>query len=59
MRILTQESQIGEIFAESSRAKPNIMLLGHQDWLDELVKQARGEEVEETNLEAVGFRVGE
>lgn len=54
VRILTQESQIGGVFAEWSEAKPNKMLLGHQDWLDGLVKCARGEKVSETNLGSVG-----
>lgn len=54
VRVLTQESQIGKVFAEWSEAKPNKMLLGHQDWLDGLVKAARGREVGETNLGSVG-----
>ena len=32
VRILTQESQIGKPAAELAGAKPNKMLLGHQDW---------------------------
>ncbi|KAK2614939.1 hypothetical protein N8I77_001728 [Diaporthe amygdali] len=55
VRILTQESQVGQIFREWSEAKPNKMLLGHQDWLDGLVKAARGQQVDETNLKSVGF----
>ncbi|KAL1846682.1 hypothetical protein Daus18300_014170 [Diaporthe australafricana] len=55
VRILTQESQIGPVFQEWAAAKPNKMLLGHQDWLDGLVKAARGEQVDETNLKSVGF----
>jgi hypothetical protein len=35
VRILTQESQIGDVFAEWEAQKPNKMLLGHQDWLGE------------------------
>lgn len=54
VRVLTQESQIGKVFAEWSEAKPNKMLLGHQDWLDGLVKSARGRKVDETNLGSVG-----
>ncbi|CAN8101927.1 unnamed protein product [Discula destructiva] len=54
VRILTQESQIGQVFADWSEAKPNRMLLGHQDWLDGLIKAARGREVDETNLGSVG-----
>lgn len=54
VRILTQESQIGKVFADWSEAKPNKMLLGHQDWLDGLVKSARGAKVDETNLGSVG-----
>ena len=52
VRILTQESQIGKPAAELREKKPNRMLLGHQDWLDGLVKAARGEELKgrETNL---------
>lgn len=55
VRILTQESQIGEPSKELSEAKPNKMLLGHQDWLDGLVKAARGKGSGETNLGAVGM----
>ena len=57
VRVLTQESQIGKPAAQLARAKPNTMLLGHQDWLDGLVKAARGQEVklEETNLKAAGL----
>lgn len=55
VRILTQESQIGSIFREWAGAVPNKMLLGHQDWLDGVVKAARGQEVNETNLKSVGF----
>lgn len=33
------------------------MLLGHQDWLDGLVRKVRGEGVGVTNLERVGFPV--
>jgi hypothetical protein len=33
------------------------VVLGHQDWLDGLVKAARGEEVGKTNLEAIDFPV--
>lgn len=58
VRILTQESQIGEVFAEWEAQKPNKMLLGHQDWLDGLITKASGKEVGETNLEAVGFMKG-
>lgn len=38
VRILTQESQIGKPAAELATTKPNPMLLGHQNWLDGLVK---------------------
>lgn len=54
VRILTQESQIGAPFAEMSEDKPNKMLLGHQDWLDGLVKAARGQSIGATNLGSVG-----
>ncbi|KAJ4341302.1 hypothetical protein N0V95_007250 [Ascochyta clinopodiicola] len=57
VRVLTQESQIGPVFAEWSVQKPNKMLLGHQDWLDGLVSKIRGEEIGETNLEKIGFPV--
>ncbi|KAJ4342628.1 hypothetical protein N0V87_000837 [Didymella glomerata] len=57
VRVLTQESQIGPVFKEWSEQKPNKMLLGHQDWLDGLVSKVRGEKIEETNLERVGFPV--
>ena len=50
VRILTQESQIGKPAAELREKKPNRMLLGHQDWLDGLVKAARGEKIGQTNL---------
>jgi hypothetical protein len=57
VRVLTQESQIGKPAAELGKAKPNKMLLGHQDWLDGLVKAARGQkiELEDTNLKAAGL----
>jgi FKBP-type peptidyl-prolyl cis-trans isomerase 2 len=55
VRILTQESQIGDVFEEMEAKKPNLMLLGHQDWLDGLITAASGKEIGETNLEAVGF----
>lgn len=54
IRVLTQESQIGDAFVEMGAKKPNIMLLGHQDWLDGLVKAARGQKVDATNLGRVG-----
>lgn len=55
VRILTQESQKGKPAAEMSTAKPNKMLLGHQDWLDGLVWAARGNEgkLNTTNLGSV------
>lgn len=52
VRVLTQESQLGKPAEELREKKPNRMLLGHQDWLDGLVKAARGERVGETNLGA-------
>lgn len=56
VRILTQESQIGKPAAALAGQKPNVMLLGHQDWLDGLVAAARGQQVvkEETNLAKAG-----
>lgn len=41
IRILTQESQIGNPAKELHLAKPNPMLNGHQDWLDGLVQAAQ------------------
>ena len=57
VRILTQESQIGKPAGELAGKRPNVMLLGHQDWLDGLVAKARGVEVvkEETNLAKTGL----
>ncbi|QIX01366.1 hypothetical protein AMS68_006883 [Peltaster fructicola] len=55
VRILTQESQTGKPAAELSTAKPNKMLLGHQDWLDGLVNAAKGGKVKETNLSSAGL----
>lgn len=54
VRVLTQESQIGLPFVVMRKSKPNKMLLGHQDWLDGLLKAARGQKVAETNLGSVG-----
>ncbi|KAF2482528.1 hypothetical protein BDY17DRAFT_298677 [Neohortaea acidophila] len=53
VRILTQESQIGKPCAALAEARPNKMLLGHQDWLDGLVAAARGQKLKETNLGSV------
>jgi hypothetical protein len=36
VRILTQESQKGEAAQELAKKKPNVMINGHQDWLDGL-----------------------
>lgn len=57
VRILTQESQIGRPAAKIARERPNVMLLGHQDWVEGLIRKARGEEVvkEETNLARTGL----
>jgi hypothetical protein len=41
VRVLTQESQIGQPGKEMAVAKPNPMLNAHQDWLDGLVRTAR------------------
>jgi hypothetical protein len=38
VRILTQEAQIGKPAAELATARPNPMLLGHQDWLNGLAE---------------------
>ena len=53
VRILTQESQIGQPAAEMGQKKPNLMLMGHQDWLDGLVAAARGQKLEKTNLQSL------
>lgn len=54
VRVLTQESQIGGVFVQFAAEKPNKMLLGHQDWLEGLLRAARGEETTNTNLGSVG-----
>lgn len=55
VRILTQESQSGKPAAQLAKSKPNRMLLGHQDWLEGLVRAARGEKTKvDTNLQSVG-----
>jgi hypothetical protein len=41
VRVLTQESQIGEPAKAMAQAKPNPMLNAHQDWLDGLVQAAQ------------------
>lgn len=41
VRILTQESQIGEPAKELANTRPNPMINGHQDWLDGLIAIAR------------------
>lgn len=57
VRVLTQESQSGKPAADLASKKPNKMLLGHQDWLDGLVKAAKEEKVDlkNTNLNAAGL----
>jgi hypothetical protein len=42
VRILTQETQKGTPAIDLSRSRPNVMINGHQDWLDGLVAAARG-----------------
>ncbi|WP_432042323.1 SRPBCC domain-containing protein [Streptomyces cadmiisoli] len=42
VRVLTQESQIGEPAAALALVTPNPMLNGHQAWLDGLVRAAAG-----------------
>ena len=42
VRILTQETQKGKPAEELARARPNPMINGHQDWLEGLVRAARG-----------------
>jgi hypothetical protein len=56
VRILTQESQIGGIFEDFKKRKPNPMLNGHQDWLDGLVHAARGEKSEEPGAWSEDYR---
>ncbi|MQS75389.1 SRPBCC domain-containing protein [Companilactobacillus halodurans] len=41
IRLLTQESQIGEPAKDLAKQSPNPMLNGHQNWLDGLVKASR------------------
>jgi hypothetical protein len=41
VRILTQETQKGKPALELAKTKPNLMINGHQDWLDGLVGAAR------------------
>ena len=41
VRVLTQESQIGQPARDMAVTKPNPMLNAHQDWLDGLVATAR------------------
>jgi hypothetical protein len=41
VRILTQESQIGEPAKTLAKTKPNPMINGHQDWLEGLVAAAK------------------
>jgi hypothetical protein len=48
VRILTQETQIGQPAIALRDAKPNPMLNGHQDWLDGLVAAARAAVAEKT-----------
>jgi hypothetical protein len=50
VRVLTQETQVGKPAVELREKKPNRMLLGHQDWLEGLIKAARGEKIGQTNL---------
>ncbi|WP_063730473.1 hypothetical protein [Streptomyces sp. RTd22] len=42
VRVLTQETQIGQPAAEVAGQTPNPMLNGHQAWLDGLVRAASG-----------------
>jgi len=55
VRILTQESQKGKPVVEMAEAKPNRMLLGHQDWCEGLIRAASGKEgkADKTNLGSV------
>jgi hypothetical protein len=56
VRILTQESQIGGVFEDFAKRKPNPMLNGHQDWLDGLVHAARGEKSEKPGAWSKDYR---
>ncbi|EGH71416.1 hypothetical protein [Pseudomonas syringae] len=40
VRILTQETQKGKPAEDLAKARPNLMINGHQDWLDGLVAAA-------------------
>ncbi|MCW8354718.1 hypothetical protein N5P32_01820 [Marinomonas pontica] len=40
VRILTQETQVGEPAKELTNTVPNPMINGHQEWLDGLVSRA-------------------
>ncbi|PSN70702.1 hypothetical protein BS50DRAFT_570225 [Corynespora cassiicola Philippines] len=42
VRVLTQESQIGVPARQLAETRPDPMLNGHQQWLDGLIKVARG-----------------
>ncbi|WP_225100113.1 hypothetical protein [Streptomyces sp. CoH27] len=42
VRILTQETRIGQPAAAPARELPTSMLNGHQAWLDGLVRAASG-----------------
>lgn len=41
VRVLTQETQLGKPAQELARTKPNVMINGHQDWLDGLIQAAK------------------
>ena len=41
IRLLTQESQVGQPAKDLANQTPNPMLNGHQSWLDGLVKAAK------------------
>jgi len=42
VRILTQETQNGKPARELAVTRPNPMINGHQEWLDGMIKAARG-----------------
>lgn len=44
VRVLTQESQIGQPAKDMAAARPNPMLNAHQDWIEGLVRQAKGQQ---------------
>jgi len=50
---LVEDLESNRVRTDLGAKKPNVMLLGHQDWLEGLVAAARGKKVEKTNLASV------